>query len=220
MAILTDIVLQVAEAIFHRRTAFITRVGIDGIDGAGKTTFANVLAETLASQAVPAIRSSVDGFHNPKAIRYRSGRMSPLGFYADSYDYARLKSSLLDPLSPGGTGRYLPAVFDHNADSAIDGHPQQANPGDVLLFDGIFLHRPELRNYWDLSIYLDVQFEQSIPRLAARDGGPSNLDASLNRRYIEGQQRYIGECQPAERASIVIDNNDPEHPVIMRWLGK
>lgn len=137
MAILTDIVLQVAEAIFHRRTAFITRVGIDGIDGAGKTTFANVLAETLASQAVPAIRSSVDGFHNPKAIRYRSGRMSPLGFYADSYDYARLKSSLLDPLSPGGTGRYLPAVFDHNADSAIDGHPQQANPGDVLLFDGI-----------------------------------------------------------------------------------
>ena len=65
---------------------------------------------------------------------------------------------------------------------------RQANQGDIFLFDGIFLHRPELRDYWDLSIYLDVQFEQSIPRLAARDGGPSDLDAPLNRRYIEGQQ--------------------------------
>lgn len=33
---------------------------------------------------------------------------------------------------------------------------RQANQGDIFLFDGIFLHRPELRDYWDLSIYLDI----------------------------------------------------------------
>lgn len=220
MPVLTDVVLQVVEAILQRRTAFITRVGIDGVDGAGKTTFANILGDALASRAVPVIRSSVDGFHNPKAIRYRSGRMSPDGFYADSYDYVRLKALLLDPLSPGGTGRYLPAVFDHIADSAVNVKVRQASPGDILLFDGIFLHRPELRHYWDLSIYLDVRFEQSIPRLAARDGGPSNLDAPLNRRYVEGQQRYLDGTRPAERASIVIDNNEPAHPVIRRWIGE
>lgn len=144
--------------------------------------------------------------------------MSPVGFYADSYDYVRLKDLLLDPLSPGGTGRYQAVVFDHYTDSAIDDDMRQANQGDILLFDGIFLHRPELREYWDLSIYLDVQFEQSIPRLAARDGGPSDLGAPLNRRYIEGQQLYIGECHPAECASIVIDNTDPEQPIIKRGV--
>jgi len=219
MPIQTNVVSQVVEAILTRQTAFITRVGIDGNDGAGKTTFANVLAEVLAARGLPVIRSSVDGFHNPKAIRYRSGRMSPTGFYADSYDYVRLKALLLDPLSPGGTGRYVPAVFDHHADSTVDSDAQQANRGDILLFDGIFLHRPELRDYWDLSIYLDVRFERSIPRLSARDGGPLNLDAPLNRRYIEGQRRYISENHPAERASIVIDNNDPDHPVVRRWIA-
>lgn len=145
--------------------------------------------------------------------------MSPIGFYTDSYDYVRLKDLLLDPLSPGGAGLYRPAAFDHYSDSAVDGDMRQANPGDILIFDGIFLHRPELRDYWDLSIYLDVQFAQSIPRLAARDGGPSDLGAPLNRRYIEGQQHYIRECDPARCASIVIDNSDPGYPRITRGIG-
>jgi len=39
-----------------------------------------------------------------------------------------------------------------------------AEPGSVLVFDGIFLHRPELRNAWSLSIFLDASFDVTIPR--------------------------------------------------------
>src|SRR5215510_3613080 len=97
----------------------IARVAIDGVDGAGKTTFANELAEVLSGLGRPVIRASVDGFHNPKTIRYAQGRESPVGFFEDSYNYASLKQYLLEPLSPGGSRRYCIASFDHVADKAV-----------------------------------------------------------------------------------------------------
>ena len=62
----------------------ITRVGIDGVDGAGKTTFGDELARVLAAAGRPTIRASVDGFHNPKSIRYRLGRSCPRGYFISS----------------------------------------------------------------------------------------------------------------------------------------
>jgi uridine kinase len=47
----------------------IVRVAIDGVDGAGKTTFANELAEVVGGLGRPVIRASVDGFHNPRVVR-------------------------------------------------------------------------------------------------------------------------------------------------------
>ena len=56
------------------------RVGIDGVDGAGKTTLADTLADALEAAGIAVIRASVDGFHHPRAVRYRLGRESPEGF--------------------------------------------------------------------------------------------------------------------------------------------
>ena len=54
----------------------VTRVGIDGVDGAGKTTFADELALTLEGLGRRAIRASIDGFHSP---RVGSGARDRLG---------------------------------------------------------------------------------------------------------------------------------------------
>ena len=51
------------------------------------------------------IHASVDGFHNPREIRYRLGRASPEGFFRNSYDHEKLISLLLAPFSPSGSGR-------------------------------------------------------------------------------------------------------------------
>lgn len=210
-------IVEVADGILRARGSFVTRVGIDGVDGAGKTIFADELAEVLKNRSVPVIRASVDGFHNPRDVRYRRGRRSPEGFYVDSYDYGGLKRMLLDPLSPGGSGRYTPVMFDYTTDSPVAAKPMPAEPGGILIFDGIFLHRPELREYWDLSVFLDVRFETSVARLGKRDRGPTDAAAPENRRYVEGQRMYIKECLPAERATVVIDNNDLSEPRVVRW---
>lgn len=212
-----DVLEQVARRISALPRNLFARIAIDGVDGAGKTTFADELALALVPTQRPIIRASVDGFHNPRAIRYRLGRNSPEGFFLDSYDYMALRQNLLDPLSPSGSGQYRTAVFDHVQDSPIAAKLEQALSGSVLVLDGIFLHRPELREFWDLSVFLHVKFEVSIPRGAARGPGFGSPDplAESNHRYIEGQLRYLRECAPQTLATISIDNTNLFAPRII-----
>jgi uridine kinase len=193
----------------------IVRVAIDGVDGAGKTTFANELADVIRTLERPVIQASVDGFHNPKAVRYRRGRSSPEGYFEDSYNYAAVKRCLLDPLSPGGSRRYRSAVFDHVSDMPVSVPEREAPSSSILLFDGIFLHRPELRPYWDASIFLQVDFAVSVKRCAGRDGSSPDVGATSNRRYVEGLRLYLLACEPAKRATMTIDNNDLSAPALV-----
>ena len=197
----------------------VVRVAIDGVDGAGKTTFTDELADVIRTLHRPVIRASVDGFHNPRDFRYRRGRSSPEGYFEDSYNYAALKAYLLDPLGPGGSRRYRAAVFDHVTDMPVAVPEREASPSSILLFDGIFLHRPELCGYWDASIFLQVDFAVSVRRCATRDGSSPDVTATANRRYVEGQRLYLSACEPAKRATVTIDNNDLSTPVCVTQLS-
>lgn len=187
------------------------------MDGAGKTTFADELAASLRELGREVIRVSADGFHHPRAVRYRLGRDSPAGFYRDSYDHAELRRTLLDPLGPGGSLRYRTAILDVNSDQPLFEPEQIARPGSLLVVDGLFLHRPELRGLWDDSIFLRVDFAVSVPRGAARGPGFGSPDpeAESNRRYIGGNRLYFREAQPEKWAGVVVDNNDLKAPFIV-----
>jgi uridine kinase len=191
------------------------RVAVDGVDGAGKSVFADELARVVTAMARPVIRAGVDGFHRPREIRYRRGRTSAQGYFHDSYDYAALRAVLLGPLSSGGSGRYRRVVFDHVGDRPVAAEWEQAAAGSVLLFDGIFLHRPELAGYWDYSILLHASFQTTFARMSTRDGFDRDPFAASNRRYVDGQRLYLAACRPAEKAGVVIDNDDPLDPRIL-----
>jgi uridine kinase len=211
-----EILHGVAGAILRLPTVHVVRVAIDGVDGAGKTMFANELARQLNASGRRTIRASVDSFHNPRATRYRRGRHSPEGYFRDSYDYTQLKAVLLDPLGPGGNRCYRTAIFDHRTDLPVTVPEVQATPDDILVFDGILLHRPELRPYWDFSIFLEVGFDISMARCARRDSGSPDPRAPENRRYVEGQQIYLRECDPRRYATVVINNEVLEAPYIVQ----
>jgi uridine kinase len=57
----------------------------------------------------------------------------------------------------------------------------------VLIFDGIFVHRDELIDYCDFSIWLTVPFTVLIPRGAQRGYGHPDPDHASNHRYIASQ---------------------------------
>lgn len=197
----------------------VLKVAVDGVDGVGKTTFADRLGQWLDARSREVIRSSVDGFHNPRSIRHRLGRASPEGFYRDSYDYTALRLNLLDPLSRGGSGRYRTAVFDHFTDSSVIYPELEAREDAILIFDGLFLHRPGLRDYWDFTIFLDAPFEITVPRGAARGAGfgdPDPLSPS-NHRYVEGHMIYFREARPQDHATIVVDYSELSHPRVVTW---
>jgi uridine kinase len=198
------------------------RVGIDGVDGVGKTTLANELAEAVARHGRHVIRAGVDGFHFPRNVRYRRGRNSPEGYFRDSFNYSALITVLLDPLSPGGARRYRRAVFDYRVDSEVDTPFETAGENSILLFDGVFLHRPELQSYWDFSLFLDAPFDVTIPRAAARDGSSPDVNTPANQRYVDGQRLYLEVCEPRRAATVVINNEDLASPVVLTvpWLDR
>ncbi len=237
------LLVHVAGAIQSLRGGEVLLVGVDGAAGTGKSTLADELARVLAREQVPVIRSSIDSFHNPRAVRWRLGRSSPEGYYRDSHDLKTVKAVLLDPLA-NGLGEFRRAAFDEPSDSPVQAPPERASPGSVLLFDGLFLHRPELRHYWDYSIFIDADERIRERRLQiALNGCPPSsaatvaklaavaIDAgsppaaqsvqhfdewwALARRYVEGWRLYATECNPARAATIVIDNNDLASPAVV-----
>ena len=194
---------QVADLVPISTGVHCVRVGIDGVDGAGKTFFADELAAELRARGREVIRISVDDYHNVRSIRYQRGRNSPTGYWLDSYNYARLRADVLDPLGPGSNLRYRSASHDLVSDAELDPPALEAAPGSVLVLDGIFLHRDELVADWDFSVFLEVSADVAAKRLAQRDGTPADPDP----RYVEGQRLYQAACHPRQRASVVIDNS-------------
>lgn len=187
-------------------------VALDGVDGAGKTVLGRELAAYLAGRR-EVHRASVDGFHRPRVQRYAHGRTGET-FYEDSYDYDSLQSRLVEPFRDGKP--FVTAVFDVLADAPVTSAPVVAGPDALLVVDGIFLHRPELVDLWDASVWVDVPFAIAVPRGNARFGPVGTAEADpcdpKNARYVEGQRHYVAMVAPTRRATWVLDNTDLDQP--------
>jgi uridine kinase len=195
------------------------RVAIDGPDGAGKTTLGDKLAAVLAGGR-PVIRAGIDDFHNPRADRLRRGPDSPEGYFLDSFNYEALRTLLLEPLGPSGSRRYRRACFDYRLDEKVEAPEEEASPGSILLFDGVFLLRDELRTCWDFSIFVQADFDEIVRRVEERDRelmeGAEAVRERYRARYVPGQELYFSRCAPQEIADVVFDNTNANNPRLIR----
>lgn len=198
----------------------VRKVCFDGIDGAGKTTLANELLPVLEIEGLRIHRASIDGFHHPREYRYQKGALSPEGYYQDSFDYDFLTKKFLEPLISLKEPRELvTARFDWKSDESVEPNRVLFRPGDILLFEGVFLQRPELVSYWDLKVFVDIPFELSLERGLKRDshllGGEQATRTKYQERYIPGQKIYFGKVNPRASADVVIDNSCPSAPKLV-----
>ena len=184
---------------------------------AGKTTLANELAARVAGGGRPVIRTSIDGFHRPKVERYARGRTSPEGYYYDSRDLDAVMRLLLAPLGPGGDRRYRTASFDLESDRPIDQDVRVANADATLLVDCTFLQRPELRDGFDLTIFVETAKPLALVRGIARDVGASRRNRTRQAklygvRYEPAFDLYERLCAPQSAADAVLNNDDLAAP--------
>ncbi|MCG8916160.1 cytidylate kinase family protein [Actinokineospora sp. PR83] len=214
-----ELISRLAEAISSATTAHPLRVAIDGPPAAGKTTLADELADVLRVQDRDVIRATVDDFLFPRAQRYRRGRYSAEGCYFDAHDHAALRRVLLDPLGPGGDRRFRHAVYDKDADAPSSPPTTTASADAVLLFDGVFLLRPELVDRWDLRIFVSTPFEQTVDRARDRGTAPTGstadtaeIERSWRNRYIPAQQLYFATARPTDYADVIVHNNQLQRP--------
>lgn len=214
-----QVIHDLAQSVLSFKRAVPLRVGIDGIDAAGKTSLANELAEELRKLGHPVLRASIDGFHSPKEIRHQRGSLSPEGYYYDSFDYNLLTTQLLQPLEPQGNRHIRLSAFDFKTEQETAAEELTVTNDHILIFEGVFLFRPELLRYWDVKIFVEVDFETSLNRALERDlylfGIKEEIERRYNERYIPGQKIYLVSETPQQKADIVIENNDFMNPAII-----
>jgi len=171
----------------------LLRVGIDGVDGAGKTLLAEEVAQLLTKRARPCLRVSLDQFERPRAERYARGELSPEGYYLDAFDLDRFRAHVLSVEAP---------------------------PSAVLVCDGVFLQRPELVDLWDVAVFVEADLDVAAQRGAERNlVWFDSLDETHERyrvRYLPAQQRYLEDHRPHERADLVLHNTALSSPTLTR----
>jgi uridine kinase len=192
-------------------------VAVDGPDAAGKTTLAMRLTELVAR---PVVLASIDDWHHPKAVRWRRGDDSGEGYYRDAFDVEALTTHLLAPFA-GGAPRVVTGRFDHRTDRVLLRQRDDVAAAAALVVEGVFLLRPALRDRWDLAVHLHVPEDVVLARALERErdllGGPEQVRARYERRYLAGQALYRAEAAPLEHADVLLDNRDPTTPVVLRW---
>ncbi|WP_433312863.1 cytidylate kinase family protein [Micromonospora chersina] len=207
---------RLAEAVGSVTVVHPTRVAIDGPPAAGKTTLADELAAVLRGQGRDVIRATIDDFLFPRAQRYPRGEYSAEGCYFDTHDHGALNRVLLDPLGPGGDRRFRHAVYDRAADTVLS-PPVTTAPADaVLVFDGVFLMRPELVDRWDLRIFVSTALEKTVDRAVIRErqvSSRADVERRWRERYIPSQQFYFTTVRPTDHADIVVHNDEPQQPL-------
>lgn len=187
------------------------RVAINGIEGTGKTVFANKLNHYLINRGIKSIQVSIDGFHFNKEVRYRKGRDSALGYYEDSYDELAFVNKVLIS-SQAEYPNVTLATHDLESDKYLTLQPIEIPNDSVIITDGAYLFKPNYLEHWDLKIYLKTSFDIAMQRGAERDkdllGGFDYAIEKFKKRYHEASKIYLAENSPETKADIIIDISD------------
>ena len=92
----------------------------------------------------------------------------------------------------GAGASYRCRHHDLATDALLD-EPAAAVPEHgVLVVDGVFAQREELRGCWDLVVWLEVADEERVRRMAGRDGTAADATHDDQRRYLDAQRIYRG----------------------------
>ena len=106
-------------------------------------------------------------------------------------------------------------MYDRTADAVLS-PPVTTAPADaVLVFDGVFLMRPELLNRWDLRIFVSTALEKTVDRAMVREyrvSSQADIERRWRERYIPAQQLYFATARPTDHVDIIVHNDEPEQP--------
>jgi hypothetical protein len=96
-------------------------------------------------------------------------------------------------------------------------HPEPAHPLETA---AVVLLRPALAAAWDLSLFVAISEDEIIRRARKRDAGlfgsADEAEARYRKRCLPAQRHYVATVRPHDNADIVIANDDPKRPELLR----
>ena len=157
-------------------------VAIDGCGGAGKSTLASMMAQSLNCDVI-----HTDDFAS----------------WDNQFDWhPRMITQVLEPLSKGQSAVFQ--RYDWNKKQLSDWIT--IKPQEFIILEGVSSSRREFRPYLSFGIFVKTDSNLRLSRGLARDGIQAK-DQWL--KWMHEEDLYISRDNPEEYAQIVIDGSTP-----------
>lgn len=184
-------------------------VAVVGAPGAGKSTLAEAVVDHLKQTGRKVQLVPMDGFHLDNHILNARGLLARKGA-PQTFDAAGFLS-MVKRLVEGE--EVIAPTFDRSLDISIAGAVEVPADVDLLVLEGnyLLLDQPiwrELKQYWDLSVYLEVPIEELERRLIQRW-----LDHGLDQQAAEARARG----NDLANAQFIIENSLPADVSIQNY---
>lgn len=170
----------------------VTLVAIDGLGGAGKSTLAAQLIVSLQEAAIVAL----DDFYRPMPAAERA-ELGPQDGYERYFDWRRLRDHVLAPLTEGTPARYRRYEWATNSLAEW----REVEPSGVVLIEGVYSTRPQLRPYYGATVYVHTPREDRIARMLDRD----YEDVSWVQHWMAVEDWYLENERPGEHVDLVVN---------------
>ena len=163
-------------------------IAIDGDSAAGKTGLAKWIAKACDCNVFHA-----DDFFLPQELRTEERLSEPGG----NMHRERFASEICVPVREGRAFSYRP--FDCGT-MALDA-PVSVQPKEINVFEGSYTMHPELRSFYDLSVFLSVDSKEQEARILKRNGPEMLRD--FTERWIPMEKNYHQALQVKEACDFV-----------------
>jgi uridine kinase len=164
-------------------------VAIDGFGGAGKSTLAKELKNELQSATIV----EVDDF-------FLFGVKSDAN--KSNFDRARLEEQVLKPLKKGKPAAYQKSIDVNNPLSEYFDMPQV----DYVILEGVSSFHPDIKDYIDYKIWLDIPAEDAKNRMIKRDRARGKEHGDLWNHWTDSYQEYKDLHRPDASADLVVNH--------------
>ena len=174
----------------HDRGA-VSVIAVDGHSATGKSTFADAIAERTQATIVRA-----DDFYSVMADDVRA-HLSPHAGIDAYYDWRRMRDEALLPLRRGSPATYRPYDW---ASGQLAAERVTVPAAPVVVIEGLFVARRELRPFGDLSILIiaspTIRWGRQVDRADASD--------EWLRRWDAAERAFFAQVRPRQSFDVFV----------------
>lgn len=206
---------EVASRIMAVRLDHPVRVAVDRRCAAGKTTLAAEVARLVRGRGREVLQAGLDDYRLPWAQRNPAERDTGEGLYRRAWQLDAVRVELLLPLGPGSSRECVVRAADADG-GQVQEHHVVVDQDVVVIVDGVFALRPELNDFWDFRVHVDVDPEHTLQRgpvrELTREPNVATVPLGYHSRYLPSEEIYLREVRPVTLADVIVDNRDLDNP--------